>query len=308
MNFQSITYVITVARERSITKAAKTLHVTQQTLSAHIASLEKELGCQLFIRHVPLELTYAGKQFLLHATSIQHEIKELYITFSEISGKEKGLLRVGITDNRDRVVLTPIVCSFLQKCPKVELEVVEVPVDVLTQKLFNDELDICISDFNAIYKGISYCDLYKERIVFVCEKKLFDNIYGDKAQFVINEIEQNQSFHLLEKCPLLLGHEKDIAGRFSRQVLMQFNKAPVIKIKAENLAFILDLCAHGIGGCFSPEILVRTALSPKQLDNLYIISLGSQANYTMRIGWKNNWKILDEFINTAKEQTRLHLS
>lgn len=170
MNFQSITYVITVARERSITKAAKTLHVTQQTLSAHIASLEKELGCQLFIRHVPLELTYAGKQFLLHATSIQHEIKELYITFSEISGKEKGLLRVGITDNRDRVVLTPIVCSFLQKYPKVEFEVVEVPVDVLTQKLFNDELDICISDFNAIYKGISYCDLYKERIVFVCEK------------------------------------------------------------------------------------------------------------------------------------------
>lgn len=308
MNFQSITYVLTVARERSITKAAKSLHVTQQTLSAHIASVEQELGCQLFVRHVPLELTYAGKQFVQHAKTIQHEIKDLYITFSEIAGEEKGLLRVGITDNRDRVILAPIVRSFLQQYPKVELEVVEVPVDALTEKLIKDELDICISDFRKNYKGISYCDLYKERIVFACEKSLFESVYGNKAQTVINEIEHNQAFQLLEDCPLLLGHEQDIAGRFSRQVLMQFNNNPIIKVQAENLAFVLDLCSYGIGGCFSPEILVRTVLSPEQLENLYIISLGPQADYTMRIGWKNNWSILEAFIETAKEQTRLHLN
>lgn len=60
MNFMSLDYFIMVARERSFTKAAARLHVTQQTLSTHIATLEKEIGSTLLVRHVPLELTYAG--------------------------------------------------------------------------------------------------------------------------------------------------------------------------------------------------------------------------------------------------------
>ena len=44
----------------SFTRAADALHITQQTLSAHIAGIERELGCPLLIRHIPLELTYAG--------------------------------------------------------------------------------------------------------------------------------------------------------------------------------------------------------------------------------------------------------
>lgn len=62
MNFLSMDYFIMVAKERSFTKAAQRLGITQQTLSAHIANLEREIGCGLFIRHVPLELTYAARR------------------------------------------------------------------------------------------------------------------------------------------------------------------------------------------------------------------------------------------------------
>ena len=55
-------YFVVLAEERSFTKAAEKLHVTQQTLSAHVAGLEKESGAKLFIRHVPLELTDAGRR------------------------------------------------------------------------------------------------------------------------------------------------------------------------------------------------------------------------------------------------------
>ena len=60
MNFQSIRYFLQVARKRSFSQAAEELFITQQTLSASIASLEKELGCKLFVRHIPLELTYGA--------------------------------------------------------------------------------------------------------------------------------------------------------------------------------------------------------------------------------------------------------
>ena len=65
MNFLSIEYFAAVASEHSFSKAAKRLGITQQTLSANIAALERELGCTLFVRHVPLELTYAGTVFAI---------------------------------------------------------------------------------------------------------------------------------------------------------------------------------------------------------------------------------------------------
>ena len=47
MNFQSMEYFAAVAKNRSFTRGADALHITQQTLSAHIAGIERELGCPL---------------------------------------------------------------------------------------------------------------------------------------------------------------------------------------------------------------------------------------------------------------------
>ena len=57
MNTPRFDYFIALARERSFTKAAKQLHITQQTLSNYVAQLEKEIGSTLFVRNIPLKLT-----------------------------------------------------------------------------------------------------------------------------------------------------------------------------------------------------------------------------------------------------------
>ncbi len=44
MNLQTMEYFLAIADEKSISKAAARLHVTQQTLSAHLAAVEDELG------------------------------------------------------------------------------------------------------------------------------------------------------------------------------------------------------------------------------------------------------------------------
>ena len=50
MNLLPMSYFIEVVNQQGISKAAEKLQITQQTLSSHIAALEKELGCSLFIR------------------------------------------------------------------------------------------------------------------------------------------------------------------------------------------------------------------------------------------------------------------
>lgn len=53
MNLQTMEYFSVLARERSFTRAAEALHITQQSLSGHIAAVEQELGAQLVVRLPP---------------------------------------------------------------------------------------------------------------------------------------------------------------------------------------------------------------------------------------------------------------
>lgn len=302
MNLQSMDYIITTANEKSISQAAKVLHITQQTLSAHISSVEKELGSKLFIRHVPLEITYAGKEFLKYAEVIQQQVNGLRRTFDEIAGEEKGLLKIGVTDNRDRIVLLPIILKFQKEHPKIQIKVIENANDVLIQQLSKGELDICISDFSVPQSGIIQTSLYRERVVFVVQKALFKSLYNSRTEHVIQNIQQNGDFKLLQDCPLLFGHEQDIAGKFSRRLIETFDHPPMIAVEAENMGLVLGLCAEGLGGCFCPEIIARNTLSSRQLENVFIITLGKQFEYDIQLGWKNQWSVIDAFVQTAREQ------
>ena len=63
MNLLPMTYFIEVVKQEGISRAAETLQITQQTLSTHIASLEKELDCRLFVRRPKFRLTAEGELF-----------------------------------------------------------------------------------------------------------------------------------------------------------------------------------------------------------------------------------------------------
>ena len=71
MELRTLRYFVTVVREGSITAAAKSLHVTQPTLSRQLAALEDELGHLLYQRNRKgIELTEQGVILRRYAESI----------------------------------------------------------------------------------------------------------------------------------------------------------------------------------------------------------------------------------------------
>ena len=64
---ESWDWLIQLVEAGSFTRASEKLHVSQQTLSARLATLEKELETKLVVRSSPLALTRAGEAFLAYA-------------------------------------------------------------------------------------------------------------------------------------------------------------------------------------------------------------------------------------------------
>ena len=71
MNFNTLRYVVAVAKERNFSKAAQSLYVSQPTLSQNIQALEARLGIQLFDRKkYPIMPTHAGKLYIEFAQQV----------------------------------------------------------------------------------------------------------------------------------------------------------------------------------------------------------------------------------------------
>ena len=301
MQFQSMDYFFAAARERSFTKAAEVLHITQQALSAHISSLEAELGCQLFLRRVPLELTYAGEVFLRHAAAFQRLYAAMQHEFADIANHQQGRLRIGIAPTRGRAIMPELVSRFQACYPLVEIQLVESPNDTLPKRLRDGEVDLAVASFSKKMTGISLADFYQEEVALFASTQLLKRLYGSQAEEVVRRIGQGE-LALLAPCPLLLNSGQEIAGRIGREVIAQAGFQPQVVVRSEKVETLLDLCVRGVGACFCPVNLAQTALTAQQLGRLTILRFGEQARYMIRFGWMEQpyqWHIISQFVELA---------
>ena len=116
---------VAVARERSFTKGAGKLNVSQSALSHTIRDLEARLGVRLLTRTTrSVSPTEAGER-LLQSIGPQFDDIESHIgALSEFREKPAGTIRISATDYTAETVLWPKLTGFLKKYPDIRLEVV----------------------------------------------------------------------------------------------------------------------------------------------------------------------------------------
>ena len=305
MTFASLDYFTMVARELSFTKAAERLHITQQTLSAHIAALEKELGCQLLLRHIPLELTYAGEVFLQYALEIQKKRAAMLQEMGDIAHNEKGRLRIGIAHTRGHAIMPEIITRFQQRYPLVQVQLMEASNDVLHTKLLGGEIDLAIANyFQEGLPGVELQDFYQEEVVLLVADQLLDRVYGSEKEAVLARIRETEDLTPLKECPFILNNQNDIAGRIERQLMAKADFFPIVRAESNNTETLLDLCLRGVGACFFPENLVSPTLNAeKEKRKLHLLRFGTQTQYMIRFGYlqQYQWSMIQNFIEISKQ-------
>lgn len=116
---------LSVAKHRNFRKAAAELAVTPSAISQAIRTLEARIGAALFIRTTrSVGLTEAGERFFARARPAFEEL----IAASEIARgmgqRPAGLLRLSVPPAVVPVLLEPMIASFCQAYPEIELEIV----------------------------------------------------------------------------------------------------------------------------------------------------------------------------------------
>jgi|SRR6185312_15177359 len=115
---------LAVAQHRSFRRAAGELGVTPSAISQAVRALEARVGAALFIRTTrSVGLTEAGDRFLARAKPAFEELVAASDAARELGQRPAGLLRLSVPRAVVPILLEPLIASFCQAYPEVEVEI-----------------------------------------------------------------------------------------------------------------------------------------------------------------------------------------
>lgn len=146
MEFRSLYYFLTVAREENITHAAEKLHLTQPTLSRQIMLLEDEVGTPLIIRGKrKVQLTEAGMLLRSRAEEILNIVQKTEKDLLSQSNEIEGKIMFGMAEcMATHTILLDVLSEYVKQYPKVTYDFYTGNADLIKERIDNGVIDLGI--------------------------------------------------------------------------------------------------------------------------------------------------------------------
>lgn len=150
MDLHQIENIITISEEKSITRAAEKLFITQSALNQQLQKLESELGTPLFVRtRSDWQPTPAGEIYLQAAKTIAAIKKDAYSKIHDMAEFARRHFTIGLIPERGVDMFTAIYPQFHREFPDVILEPVECNVRTMQKRISKGEIDLGLVTLTA---------------------------------------------------------------------------------------------------------------------------------------------------------------
>lgn len=187
MTIVQLEYLLAVANFGSFSVAAEHCFVTQPSLSMQIKSLEDELGVVLLDRSKkPVIPTEAGDAVLAQARETLREYNSIKEVVARIKGEMSGRIRLGVIPTIAPYMLHKFIPDFVQRYPKVELEIREMKTEYIIDALNRDRIDAALVAGGTCGDGIVEYDLFDDRFFAYVSP---DNPLYNKSNIRIEDID-----------------------------------------------------------------------------------------------------------------------
>ena len=171
MQLPDLSVFLTVADERSFSKAAHRLHRTQPAISQAVKRLEEELGARLFDRSSRTGvLTEAGLLLREHATRLVRMAAEAEAAVRELQQVRRGRVVIGANEAAVHSLL-PFVSEFATAHPQVTMDVRRVTSRRMAAELEDRAIDFGVMTFLPSDKGLQSIPLGGDELVMLAHPK-----------------------------------------------------------------------------------------------------------------------------------------
>ena len=306
-------YVYEVYKERSFTKAAQNLYISQPSLSARIKKIEEIIGEPLFDRSTtPLQLTEVGKVYIEAAEEITQIEQRVENYINDLAGLKTGNLAVGASTLFAAYVVPSLITQFNQKFPDVHIQLIEGNTAELEEMLGSNALDFVIDNYHydsILYNKELYCE---ENILLAVPKHFAVNEELGMYQLSYKNIKNKN--YLNQKYPAVpLGRFADLpfimltqgndtrtrGDRLCRNV--GFKPNIVLEFNQQSTAYMAS--STQLGATFISDILVSQLPT---FENLVYYKLdGEEAKRKVFFHYKTHkykTRVMEEFVRMMHEQ------
>ena len=259
-------YVYEIYKERSFTKAAQNLYVSQPSLSARIKKIEEDIGAPLFDRSTtPLLLTDIGELYIKTAVEIMKLESDFENGVNDISGLHSGHLHIGASNAFAAYLLPPIVTAFKILYPGVKITLTEGNTATLKEMLSTNELDMVV-DNNSYDDELYDRELCHREVILLAVPGEFPECDG-LSEYEIGERDMKEKSYLSEDFPavpinkfkdipfVLLSQGNDTRTRSDAICSVAgFRPRAVLELNQQATAYMT--ASTGIGAAFVSDTIV----------------------------------------------------
>lgn len=267
MDIVSLYFFTELSKDLHMTHAAERLYISQQTLSNHIARLERYYGATLFERQPEPHLTPVGELVLSYARIVCEGDANLLRKIAEIKDGNRGTIHMGASAVRAASCLPPIFAEFRARFPHVTLEVVNATTPRLEKMVANDEIDFAIT-VDASETQIAQRHIFDDDIYLCVRTSLIEHTYGQRAAEVLAQLEGVARLDVLAEVPICL--LDNYAGRYIRRAYSTAAVEPDIVCTVSNFRIGLDMCCAGALAAFSTKSTIHSDLRDRPDDLLVL--------------------------------------
>lgn len=254
-------HVYAVYEEKSFSKAAKKMFISQPALSKMIKQAEIEIGAPIFDRStVPLTLTREGRVYITHIRQIMHLEESLKSYFDDLNNLKTGSLVVGGSSFFCSFVFPKLFGSFSARYPNISLGMREGNIFSLRDGLEDESIDLILE--TSIHEADPLLNTYlyqTEDIVLAVPEKFPINASMKNFQIPPETLSDSPYIETIPPVPLeafkdipfvFLTEGNDLFAR-GMAFCKEAGFTPKIVLQVEQILTATNLTAAGTGATFS---------------------------------------------------------
>jgi len=280
--FSNREYIYCVYKERSFSKAAEKLHISQPSLSAAVQKVEKKVGAPIFNRNTrPLSLTPFGVEFIKNIERVQEMEEDLYLLAYDLHTLQSGRVSIGGSNLGIPFLVPRRIAAFKQAYPNINVQVLEASTNECKSMLDEGILDLVVTNrpLNTAEYEKDLC--YRENLVIALpdnfpirdslkSKKLTANELGENIFSVPPE--KDVTLAEFGDIPYILLSSSNYLRLCCDMMFQECHISPNIFLEVQSSSAAYNFSSLGLGATIISNILVD---SLQQESNLSFYKLNS---------------------------------